>query len=156
MEKIKIKFKKLSKDAIVPTKATEGSAGYDLYLLEDTIVEHGRKILPTGIAIEMPSNIKADVRPRSGFSAKGMEGAYVETSIVSRFDADVILGTVDSDYRNGIGVIVRNNGIDFKVEKGTRIAQLVFSFVPDTELVEVNELTDTKRGKGGFGHTGSK
>lgn len=145
-----VKFKKLSEDAQKPTKATDGSCGYDIYLSEDVMVKRGRSILPTGIAIEMPRTLEAQVRPRSGFSAKGMED-----ELQDRHDADVILGTIDSDYRNAIGVIVINRGEAFKMRKGTRIAQLVFSFVPDVAIVETDVLSDTERGMGGFGHTGS-
>ena len=94
---MKVKFKKLTESAIMPTKATAGSAAYDLYADSDTIVLPGRSAISTGIAIELPYGYLADVRPRSGYSLKGFAG-----NDSARFDCDVLLGTIDSDYRGNI------------------------------------------------------
>lgn len=146
--KIKVKLKE---GATMPTRATDGSAGLDLYCLKDTIVYQGRGIIKTGVAIELPMGYEATVRPRSGFSLKGFEGKSRK-----RYDCDVKLGTIDSDYRDDIGVIVQNNDIPFWVEKGTRIAQMVISPVFTEELENTDTLTDTERGTNGFGSSGTK
>ncbi|MGM9873208.1 MAG: dUTP diphosphatase [Muribaculaceae bacterium] len=146
---MRIKFKKLTKSAIVPTKATAGSAAYDLYVDRDTMVQPGRNIISTGIAIELPRGYFADVRPRSGYSLHGFS-----SWLAARYDCDVLLGTIDSDYRGGINVIVRNNDIAFKVEAGQRIAQLVIHKCEDVKFKEVYELTPSNRGFKGFGSTG--
>ncbi len=163
METIKIKFQ--NGDSCIPVKATKGSAAYDIRVTEDIIIYNGRNIVPTGIAIEMPIGLEAKIEPRSGFSAKGMEGySYIvdgEGHIVAninaeRFDADVIVGKIDSDYRNYLGVIVKNNDTSFLIRKGTRIAQLTFYKVEEAEWIVVSELSKTDRDKGGFGSTGTK
>ena len=146
---MKIKFKKLTKTATTPTKATDGSAAYDLYASHDTIVLPGRCTIPTDIAIELPQGYVADVRPRSGYSLHGFVGAHS-----ARYDCDVLLGTIDSDYRGGINVIVRNNDIAFIVKGGQRIAQLLIHRCEDMEFEKADELSTTKRNVGGFGSSG--
>lgn len=179
MSVLTVKIKKLSDKAIMPKRATEGSVAYDVCVPEDTIVKRGRKVIPLGFAIELPDKTyEAKIEPRSGFSSKGMEGysrrieteTVVDTRLVGSvgvknveyiaalpdyFNADVIVGKIDSDYRGGVGVIVNNNDTrEFYIKAGTRIAQMTIYRVPETEFVEVEELSETER-KGGFGSTGA-
>ena len=145
-----IRIKRLSGDALVPMKATDGAACFDLYVPRETAIQKGRNIIPLDIAIELPHGTYAEIRPRSGFSAKGFEDVHG-----CRRDADVLHGIVDEDFRGNIGVIVRSEDY-FVVAKGTRVAQmLIGSYIPCT-MVEVEELSSTDRGAGGFGSTGTK
>ena len=134
--------KKLVPHAIIPRRADEGSAGLDISSAEDVII-HSKKWLgvSTGIAISIPTDCYARIAPRSGLAFnKGI---------------DVFAGVVDSSYRGEIKVILHNNGEnDFNIKKGDRIAQLIFEKIYHTDLVEVQELTTTTRGTGGFGSTG--
>ena len=173
-----VKFKRLHEGAVIPEKATAGSAADDLYVPEDVIIKPGRQIIPLGFAMEMEEGYEALVDPRSGFSSKGMEGYEVLESypyegprrvIINiplqkryvamepeRFDCDVIEGKIDSDYRDGVGVIVHNRGEQtFMIKAGTRIAQMTFHKVEKANWVEVEELSESDR-KGGFGHSGTK
>lgn len=169
---MKVKFKKLHEGARLPQKATNGSAAYDLYLSQDYKVTRGRQIIPLGFAMEMENGYEALIDPRSGFSSKGMEGHRVELVVIKegfgisqremiseatdRFDCDVIEGKIDSDYRDGVGVIINNRSpYCFYVKAGTRIAQMTFHKVETAEWEEVEELSASDR-KGGFGHTGTK
>ncbi|WP_082660047.1 dUTP diphosphatase [Aureimonas sp. AU40] len=156
-----VRFKKLHPDAVIPTYATPGAAGFDLYAVEDTIIEPGqRKLIRTGLAAAIPEGFEMQIRPRSGLALKN--GITVVNSP----------GTIDSDYRGDIGVILLNTDLDytpgafsnggsihpgreFRVNKGDRIAQGVIAFVPQLPLVEVEELEETERGEGGFGSTGT-
>ena len=122
---------------------------YDLYADSDTIVLPGRSAISTGIAIELPNGYLADVRPRSGYSLKGFAG-----NDSARLDCDVLLGTIDSDYRGNINVIVRNNEMAFNVKAGQRIAQLLIHKCEDVEFEEVDELAPSIRDFNGFGSTG--
>src|SRR5690625_696373 len=177
-----IKIKRLHQDAVLPKKAHEGDAGFDLVAVKDVIIEPGETALvPTGIALELPEGFELQVRPRSGITLK--------TKL------RVQLGTVDSSYRGEIGVIVDNtspihleleeeedgeylinvehergylltNGRfdrDFArsyrrgtylIRKGDRISQAVIQRLPSVEFVEVEELGESRRGEGGFGSTG--
>lgn len=164
---MEVKFKKIKEGAIIPSKATKGSAAYDLYVPQDVVVESGRFIIPLGFAMEMPLDVEALIDPRSGFSAKGMEGHKIMqlqsldidepfiSQLPHRFDCDVIEGKIDSDYRNEVGVIVYNKSSRFLLKKGTRIAQMTFHKVESPEWKEVEELSESKR-EGGFGSTGTK
>lgn len=153
MHPIKVKIK-LEDGGIMPKKATPGSAAYDVYLPKDFVVAPGRQVLPLNLRMEIPSGYEAMIEPRSGFSSKGMEG-FVDDK-VGRFDADVIAGKVDADYRGIVGVIVINRGIQFVLPCGTRIAQMTIRKVENDALfVEASELSQTERGTGGFGHTNS-
>lgn len=146
---MKVKIKKLIESAIVPKKASEGAAAYDLYAPATTIVKRGRGIIKLGFSIEMQPGYEAKIEPRSGYSSKGFEDKFAR-----RRDADVLVGKIDSDYRGEVGVIIRNNGSTFVIEKGQRIAQMTFYEVIGAEFDEVDELTETERGEGGFGSTG--
>lgn len=154
MSKI-IKFKRLSEDAIIPKKATDGSIAFDVYVPKDIVIEKGRQVIPLEFAIELPIGYEAKIEARSGFSLKGMEG--ISENGPTRFDADVITGKIDSDYRGNVGVII--NSIEerrFYIKRGTRIAQMtIYHSAPDWEFVEVEELSETERDKGGFGHSGT-
>lgn len=145
-----IKIKRLSEDALLPVKATDGAACFDLYVPKDTPICKGRNIVQLDLAIELPHGTYAEVRPRSGFSAKGMEDITG-----CRRDADVLHGIVDEDYRGNIGVIIRSEDY-FIIKKGTRIAQMLIGEYRQCEFAEVDDLSSTDRGEGGFGHTGTK
>ena len=144
---MKLQIKRLEGNNLeLPKYKTEGSAGMDLTAcIDENIILKPleRKLIKTGIAIALPKNYEAQVRPRSGLALKN--GISVLNTP----------GTIDADYRGEIGVILINlSNEDFVVEKGMRIAQLVISPVVQAELVEVEELDETLRGQGGFGSTG--
>ena len=172
------KIKRLSEATILPKRATEGAVAYDVFVPEDTVVKKGRQVIPLGFAIELPNcNYEAKIEPRSGFSSKGMEGYsrrivyehVFDTRLADglgvkmveyiaaqpdRFNADVLVGKIDSDYRGEVGVIIKSDDDkEFVIKAGTRIAQMTFYNVPETVLTEVEELTETER-EGGFGSTG--
>lgn len=132
----------------LPQYATEHSAGMDLRANLDSPIVLGpleRKIIPTGIFIELPEGYEAQIRPRSGLAAK-----HGITCLNTP-------GTIDADYRGEIGVILANvSNEPFTVTDGERICQMVIAKYTKAELVEVNELSETVRGAGGFGHTGNK
>lgn len=132
----------------LPAYATPESAGMDLRAnITEPIVLHPleRRIIPTGLYIALPLGYEAQVRPRSGLAFK--HGITVLNSP----------GTIDSDYRGELGVLLVNlSNEDFTVEAGERIAQMVIARHEQGEFVEVEELDDTERGAGGYGHTGVK
>lgn len=132
----------------LPAYATPESAGMDLRAnITEPIVLHPleRRIIPTGLYIALPPEYEAQVRPRSGLAFK--HGITVLNSP----------GTIDSDYRGELGVLLVNlSNEDFTVEAGERIAQMVIARHEQGEFVEVEELDDTERGAGGYGHTGVK
>lgn len=145
-----IGIKRLSEDALIPMKATDGAACFDLYVPKDTPIHKGRNIVPLDIAIELPRGTYAEIRPRSGFSAKGMEDVTG-----CRRDADVLHGCIDEDYRGNIGVIIRSEDF-FVLGKGTRVAQMLIAKYYQCCLNEIDDLTESERGEGGFGSTGIK
>jgi len=130
----------------LPKYATEFSAGLDLFaFIQDSIVlkPMERKLIPTGIFIELPENYEAQVRPRSGLAIK--HGITVLNSP----------GTIDADYRGEIKVILINlSNSDFTINNGERIAQLIVNKYKRISWLQVDELVDTERSDGGFGHTG--
>ena len=130
----------------LPEYETIASAGMDLRanISEAVILKPlARAIIKTGLFIELPVGVEAQVRPRSGLAAK--HGLTVLNSP----------GTVDADYRGEIGVILVNlSNTDFKIENGERIAQLVIGKHERADWIEVNQLNETSRGEGGFGSTG--
>ena len=146
---MQIKFKKLSADAIAPYKASEDAIGYDLFAPQDFVVQNGRNLVKTHIAIEIPPGYAADVRPRSGYSLKGFADKDGQ-----RCNADVLLGTIDPDYRGDVGVIIHNNDGTFVIGKGQRIAQLVIHKCAVCDFVECDDLSQTERGNNGFNSTG--
>jgi len=132
----------------LPAYATEFSSGMDLRanLLETIVLAIGeRKLIPTGLFIELPKGYEAQVRPRSGLALK--QGITCLNSP----------GTIDADYRGEIGVLLINlSGQEQVIQHGERIAQLVIQPVVQCSWEAVTELSDTLRGGGGFGHTGVK
>lgn len=136
-----------SKHAL-PAYSTEFSAGLDLRanLSESVILKSlERKLIPTGLFIELPVGYEAQIRPRSGLALK--HGISVLNTP----------GTIDADYRGEIGVILVNlSDCEFVVEDGERICQMVIAKHEQAEWVEVDVLNETNRGAGGFGHTGVK
>jgi dUTP pyrophosphatase len=140
-----LKVRRLHPDASLPARATEGASGLDLYAcLPDGDVTLGPDAVrvPCGIAIEFPHGYDVQVRPRSGLSLKGV---------------GVSFGTIDSDYRGEVLVTmwVFGSRTEHVVRHGDRIAQLVISRLAELAVVEVDELTPSKRGAGGHGSTGS-
>lgn len=146
---------------VMPEKATKGAACYDLYAPEDFKLKHGRQIVPLGFRLQLPKNMAAIVKSRSGFASKGIEVMCEQLCELykKRLDADVLLGTVDSDYTGIVGVIIDVHDEFLThtfIAKGTRLAQMQFVEVPETEFKQVDSLDETERGDGGFGHTGTK
>ena len=164
----------------MPTKGSRYAAAFDVYCPEDFELKQQRQVVPLGFCIELPSGWKANIRPRSGFSAKGFE-AEVRTTYRRyngdvytakervRIDADVLLGLIDPDYKDEVGVIVKVHSMDVVapqkyefdvivenhvfITKHTRFAQMEICG-GDCELQIVSEINrDIDRG-GGFGHTG--
>ena|ERR1039457_3097492 len=146
---IAVRVKRLRPEKInpLPGYMTAHAAGMDLYadLDGDIVLNPGeRTLVPTGISIELPAGYEAQIRPRSGLAIK--HGISLVNSP----------GTIDPDYRGEIGVIMINHGNNpFVVRMGERIAQMVFAPFARGDLVEVDELGDSLRGDGGFGHTGT-
>lgn len=151
---MEIKVKKLSPEAKLPAKATPGSSGFDLCAAAPAIIAPGQFVLvSTGLVFELPSDIELQIRPRSGLAAK-----YGVTVLNSP-------GTVDSDYRGEVKVILINHGTGvFHINIGDRIAQAVparttfdwGSGLRTLNMVEALEVNETDRGSGGFGSTGVK
>ena len=143
---IKILIKRLSKEISLPKYETSGSSGMDLGSNIGANISPGKiAIIPTGLALSIPKGFEAQIRPRSGLAAKK------KISVLNT------PGTIDSDYRGEIKVILINLGEEiFKIEKGLRIAQMVFCPIVQAQFREVDDLNETERGKGGFGSTGTK
>lgn len=133
-------------DLLLPAYQTEGAAGLDLMAAVSesvTLAPGERRLVPCGLFIALPPGFEAQVRPRSGLALK--HG-------VTLLNAP---GTVDSDYRGELQVIMINHGAEpFVVTRGMRIAQMVIARVEHAELIEVDALPESRRGAGGFGHTG--
>ncbi len=143
---MKIKLKKLRKNAKIPEYMTPKSAGMDIYacLQEKITIKPGqRTIVPTGIAISLPEGYEAQIRPRSGLA--------LNYGIIPLNTP----GTIDADYRGEIKIILANLGEnEFTIKNGDRIAQMIINKVEKVEFVEVEELDNSIRGEGGFGSTG--
>jgi len=146
MKPIKLKITKFNPLALTPAYATRHAAGMDLCAaLEKPISLKPReiKLVPTGLALEIPQGYEGQIRPRSGLALKH------GISIVNA------PGTIDADYRGEVGVILINLGTKaFTINPGDRIAQLIISPVVRVHILETKTLKKTKRGTGGFGHTG--
>ena len=140
-----IKIKKLTKDAIIPHKSREGDACYDLYTNRNYDVKaYDTVVIPTGIAIELPVKYEAEIRPRSGISLNGVLAYDGFMGRMDNFKCTIIQGTIDSNYRGEIGIIFRNETMcDITIKKHTKLAQMKINYVPDVELVEVEELSDS-------------
>ena len=140
-----LRVKRLAETAVLPSHAHPNDAGLDLHAAVDTVIEPGKAVsVSTAIAIELPPGTEAQVRPRSGLALK-----HAVTILNTP-------GTIDEGYRGEVGVVLINHGeAPFRVERGMRIAQLVVQPRLAIDVVEVDVLTDTERGLGGFGSTGS-
>lgn len=156
---LRVKIKRV-KDVELPKYAKSGDAGFDLVAAEDTVIyPGGTKVIPTGLAFEIPPGYELQVRPRSGISRKTF--------------LRVVLGTVDSGFRGEVGVIVSNTSypgneialginddneiymnVKYEIKKGDRIAQGVIAPVVTAHFEEVDELSDSERGNRGFGSSG--
>ncbi len=143
-----ILIKRLSKEILLPKYETVGSSGMDLSANINSSIDippGQTAIIPTGLSVSIPQGYEIQIRPRSGIAAK-KSVTVLNTP-----------GTVDSDYRGEIKVILINLGkLSFTVEKGDRIAQMVICPVIKAKLKEVEDLNTTSRGEGGFGSTGKK
>lgn len=138
-------FQRCNKNAKTPTRGTEYSAGWDLYTCEEVTLEPGQaKLVGTGLKIEIPTGLFGAIYPRSGMATK--QGIVLKN----------LTGIIDSDYRGEVGLPLWNtsNGV-VSISAGTRVAQIIFQpyamiggFIEDV-------ITDTERGEGGFGHTGT-
>jgi len=157
---MEIKIKRLRDSAIIPTQKYSGDAGFDLYSTERIVIKpFERKIVPTGIAIQVPSGYYARIAPRSGLAVKN--------------GIQVMAGVIDKSYTGEIGVVLLNCSIlgseinprietvllggvnDFVINPGDRIAQIIFEKIADdVSFTEVNDLDKTDRGSGGYGSTG--
>src|SRR3989338_3275263 len=139
-----VKIKKTRPEARIPDYANKHDAGVDLYSCESLEIKPGeRALVPTGIKIAVPEGFEAQVRPKSGLALN--HGITMLNTP----------GTIDAGYRGEIAVIVINHGREkFVVEKGKKIAQMVFNKIEKVHFEEVEELDNTSRGEGGFGSTG--
>jgi len=139
---VKIKIKKLKENAIVPRYAHPGDAAMDLFSTEDCVVSVGkRRLVSSGISMELPEGYFASIRGKSGLAAK--KGICI------------LGGVIEYTYRGDYGVIVLNTGDeDFEIKIGDKIAQVVIAPVANVEVEEVEELSESVRGDGAFGSTG--
>lgn len=146
MHRPTIKFKRLpnGEGLPLPKYATDGSAAMDICAAMDCIIdEYETRIIPTGFAVEVPDGWELQVRPRSGLAANNS---------VTVLNSP---GTIDSDYRGEVKVIVSNLGCDsFDVCRGDRVAQIILKPAPKFDVVEVDDISTTRRGGGGLGSTG--
>jgi len=142
MEPTELRVKKLSEHAVLPIRASEHAAGYDLSSAYDCVVpKRGKLLVKTDLAVAVPIGYYGRVAPRSGLALKN----FIDTGA----------GVVDSDYRGPLGVLLFNHSEeDFKISHGDRIAQFIIEKIALPQIVEVDELDSTERGAGGFGSTG--
>ncbi|CAA7393670.1 unnamed protein product [Spirodela intermedia] len=138
-----LRVKRLSENAVLPSRGSPYSAGYDLSSAVDMKVPgRGKALVPTDLSISIPQGTYARIAPRSGLAWK--------------HSIDVGAGVVDADYRGPVGVILFNHSdVHFEVKAGDRIAQLIIERIMTPEVVEVENLDSTVRGAGGFGSTGA-
>ena len=139
-----IKIKKLNNDAVIPAYQSEGAAGFDLHSTQDIVLKPAqRALVGTGLAIALDVGYELQIRPRSGLALK-----HGITCLNTP-------GTVDSDYRGEVKVLLINHSDeDFEIKKGERIAQGVVNAIIQAKLFEVEDLDSTQRGENGFGSTG--
>ena len=137
-----VRVKKLDKNATIPTQSNSSDAGWDMYALEDTVLEpSSRTLVKTGVSLEIPPDFVGLIWPRSGLAVKS--------------GIDVFAGVVDSGYRGDVGVCLYNSSDStLEIKKGDRIAQILFQPSPFFKLTESDQLTSSNRGQGGFGSTG--
>ena len=145
---VKILIKKTNKEVITPKYKTDGSSGVDLsaFLEKKVVIKpNSSELIPTGLQVAIPEELEIQIRPRSGLAAKESIGVLNSP------------GTIDSDYRGELKIILFNHSNkDFIINNGDRIAQMVLVPILKMEFEEVDSLTDTIRGQGGFGSTGKK
>lgn len=143
-QKCVLRFAKLSDQAFAPTKGSQKAAGFDLKsAYEYTVPARGKQLVMTDIQVQLPEGCYGRVAPRSGLAVKN--------------SIDVGAGVVDEDYRGNLGVVLFNHSEnEFKVERGDRIAQFICERIFYPDLEEVSSLTETERGSGGFGSTGTQ
>lgn len=149
MNKIKLNIKRISdkyNDVSLPYYATEGSAGMDIRAAidDEIVINSGEvKLVPTNLMVEIPEGYEIQVRPRSGLALKHGIGLLNSP------------GTIDSDYRGEVGIIMYNIGKEnFVIKRGDRIAQLVLTKFYKADVLETDNISESQRGEGGFGHTG--
>ena len=142
---VKIKMAESCMD-LLPAKAHSDDAAWDLRSRKSMCVEGGKiALVPTGVFLELPKGVEAQVRPRSGLALKHSIGILNSP------------GTIDAGYRGEVGVILFNAGDHpFAIERGDRIAQMVIAALPEVEMEVVETLSESGRGEGGFGSTGKK
>jgi len=140
-----VNFKKIHPAAVIPSYARPGDAGMDVCACEEATLQPGeRRLVRTGLVMELPHGTEAQMRPRSGLALKN--GITLLNTP----------GTIDEGYRGEVGVILINHGHEpFEVKPGLRIAQMVIAPVLHVDTAEVTEVSDTTRGRGGFGSTGA-
>ena len=138
-----LKVKKLSKHACLPKRGSVGAAGYDLTSAVDVVIPaRGKALVPTDLALVLPSGVYGRIAPRSGLAWKK--------------HVDVGAGVIDADYCGNVGVVLFNHGNeDLKVSIGDRVAQLILERHLIVNVQEIDELPTTERGMGGFGSTGT-
>jgi len=148
MEKLTLKIKKLDNFVTMPEYKTSGASAMDLVaaIEDDVVIPSGEiRMIPTGIAIELPHNTEAQVRSRSGLAIK--KGIAVVNGI----------GTIDEDYRGEICVgLINHSKVDFTIQRGDRIAQMAIMEILKPEILISEDLSQTQRAQGGFGSTGVK
>lgn len=137
-----IKFQKILDEAVIPHYAHPGDAGMDIFSAEETVIKAGeRKSVRTGVKMELPEGLVALVWDKSGLALKN--------------GIKTMAGVIDAGYRGEIGIVLANlSDKDYKIEKGQKIAQMLIQKVERAEIEEARELSETKRGDGGFGSTG--
>ena len=143
---VQIRFRMQEGDEdLAPRRAHHDDAAFDIRAAKPETVPPGQvRLIPTGLFLELPSGWEAQIRPRSGLALK---------KSITLLNSP---GTIDAGYRGEVGIITFNAGTEpFAVERGDRIAQMVIQRLPEVELVQVDELSETKRGAGGFGSTGT-
>ncbi len=140
---VNVQIRRIAKDLPLPAYQSELAAGVDLMAAEDVKIQPGESaIVPSGVAVALPEGYEAQIRPRSGLAARH------QISVVNT------PGTIDSDYRGEIKIILINHGKQpFRVRRGERIAQMVPNQVPRMVFSEVDELPESGRGEGGLGST---
>lgn len=147
----KLKVKKLTSTAKLPQKAHVTDAGFDIFADEDVVLTNNNTtVVSTGLSIEIPDGYYGELKGRSGLTVKTLFRVHT--------------GTIDSDYRGELGVMCYQSYSDdskaikrsYTIHKGDKIAQLIILPLPEFEVEEVDELSNTERGEGGFGSTGTK
>ena len=137
-----LRVKRLTSEAVLPSRGSGGAVGYDLYSTDELIIGRGQRgLISTGIAIVLPNGVYGRVAPRSGLTVKN--------------GIQVGAGVIDPDYTGEVKVVLFNHGDkDFEVRKGDRIAQLILERCETPQVEEIGLLLETERGSGGFGSTG--